>query len=68
MSKVDIDKKKCVHCGACTSVCENHSLEIDKKDWRESFNKATCLGCESCVAVCPLRAISVRIETRWLYA
>lgn len=67
MSKVYVDKNKCVHCGACTSICPNNSLLQDKKDWTVSFNESTCLGCESCVEACPRRAISVRIETRWLY-
>ncbi len=66
MSKVDVDNKKCVHCGACTAVCKSNALEIDKNDFTLKFNKDKCLGCERCVDACPLRAISVRLELRWL--
>jgi len=66
MSKIYIDAYKCIHCGACTSVCKNNALTIDKTKYTLSFNEEKCIGCERCIDACPLRAIAVRVELRWL--
>lgn len=66
MSKVQIDDKKCVHCGVCTSACRSNALKINKNDFCIYLKKEHCIGCESCVGVCPTRAIYVPVELRWL--
>jgi ferredoxin len=52
---------KCVHCGACTSVCPSGALAMDKQDWSLVFNKEKCYVCQLCVKACPLKAMSVSI-------
>lgn len=58
MSKVEIDKKSCVHCGACTAVCNENALQMKQEDWTLVYKKTHCNGCGSCVIACPLRAVS----------
>lgn len=66
MSKIQINDKKCVHCGVCTSICKSNALKINKKSFCLNYKKENCVGCESCVGVCPTRAIYVPLELRWL--
>ena len=48
------DEEKCVHCGACTSVCPPRALRIDAPDFILSYDKEKCLVCGLCVKACPL--------------
>lgn len=45
---------KCVHCGACTSVCPSRALTIKAPDYILNFDKEKCLVCGLCVKACPL--------------
>ncbi|KUO72676.1 MAG: hypothetical protein APF77_00615 [Clostridia bacterium BRH_c25] len=58
MSKPYIVKEKCVHCGACTAVCNEGALYLETKDWTLAFNELLCTQCNTCVRACPLRAIN----------
>lgn len=58
MSRLNIDKEKCVHCGACTAVCDKGALFMEKKAWTLAYNELLCTSCNVCVKACPLRAIS----------
>ncbi|HOE56518.1 MAG TPA: 4Fe-4S binding protein [Bacillota bacterium] len=60
MSSLDIDKEKCVNCGACTAVCNEDALCMEKEDWTLSFNESVCTHCNACVKACPLRVISLK--------
>lgn len=51
------DEEKCVHCGACTSVCPSRALTIGEPDYILSFNKEECLVCGLCVKACPLNVL-----------
>lgn len=44
---------KCILCGKCVAVCDNHYIENDK----HIFNRDNCKQCKKCVAVCPYEAI-----------
>ena len=54
--KANVDKKKCLACGGCISVCPQDALlmfggkafVIDEK----------CISCAICIRVCPIGAIS----------
>ena len=50
-------EEKCVHCGACTSVCPSGALTMNKETWELEFNMDKCLLCGHCVRACPARAI-----------
>ena len=48
---------KCIHCGACTSVCPSGALVMNKQSWELEFDMDKCLLCGHCVRACPARAI-----------
>ncbi len=50
-------EEKCMHCGACTSVCPSGALVMNKKTWELEFTMDKCLLCGHCVKACPARAI-----------
>ncbi len=54
---VKIDKKKCIGCGACASVCpEVFSMGEDGKAKVKSQKKASCI--KKAIKSCPSHAIS----------
>jgi len=59
-SIVEVDKKECVDCGACTAVCTVNALELDE-NWELVHHKDKCLECMLCVKACPTRAIHALI-------
>lgn len=50
-------EEKCIHCGACTSVCPSGALMMNKETWELEFMMDKCLLCGHCVRACPARAI-----------
>ena len=48
---------KCIHCGACTSVCPSGALVMNKQSWELEFDMDKCLLCGHCVRACPARYI-----------
>ena len=50
-------EEKCMHCGACTSVCPSGALVMNKDTWELEFEMDKCLLCGHCVRACPARAI-----------
>jgi L-aspartate semialdehyde sulfurtransferase ferredoxin len=57
---VEMDEKKCTHCGACTAVCPTSALSVQRPEMNVVFNHEKCSVCELCVPACPTRAMSVR--------
>lgn len=58
--EVKRDKKKCVHCGACTAVCPTGALSIERPEMYVNFDQKKCSICELCIPACPTRAIRVK--------
>ncbi|MDR2762569.1 MAG: 4Fe-4S binding protein, partial [Planctomycetaceae bacterium] len=62
MSKILIDKFKCVRCGQCVLSCpsrvftRNSPLECMTLS---SGGAERCISCNHCIAICPVNAISV---------
>jgi ferredoxin len=50
-------EEKCVHCGACTSVCPTGALMMNQQTWELEFDMDKCVLCGYCVRACPARAI-----------
>lgn len=55
--KLVIDKKKCIYCGGCTSVCQFNVLEL--KETFIEIDQEKCTQCGSCVRFCPAGAITL---------
>ena len=53
------DEDRCIHCGACTSVCPTGALALDRKTMLVEFDNDKCIACEHCVGACPVRAMLV---------
>lgn len=60
---VGVDEEKCLHCGACYSLCPVGAIII-KDDFSVSFDREKCIGssCGQCVDACPTRAIILTRE------
>ena len=57
---IEIDYKKCVHCGACTAACTVHALSIIEGELIFDSNK--CMECMLCQKACPKRIIKNMFE------
>lgn len=55
---ISIDSDKCVHCGACFSLCPVDAIKI-YQDYTIAFDESRCIACGVCVDACPMRAISL---------
>jgi len=55
--RLEIDKKKCIKCFGCVSVCPNQALE--STDDGPKWNKDKCTGCGACVNFCPVKALKL---------
>ncbi len=56
------NEQRCIHCGACTSVCASDALSIDRVSKLVSFDEQRCNACEWCLKSCPVHAMEVRYE------
>lgn len=53
----NIDREKCLRCGACVAVCPVLALELDESGIKNDKDK--CTLCSTCQKVCPVKAIKV---------
>lgn len=56
------DRKKCVGCGMCYSVCEDSAITF--QDGRPVFHRENCTGCRKCSEVCVQNAIKISGEKK----
>ena len=56
--KIVRDDERCVHCGACTSVCRVHALSINRTTMEVDFDHEVCVACGLCKIACPVNAMS----------
>lgn len=64
---IEVDKEKCIHCGACFSLCPTGAITISEA-FSVAFDKEKCIGssCGLCVDACPVRAITLTREPNLL--
>jgi ferredoxin len=55
---IDIDNEKCIHCGACFSLCPVDAIKIED-DHSIIFEEKLCVRCGACLDACPMTAISL---------
>lgn len=53
---------KCIHCGACTSVCPAGALSLDRETMEIVFEPSLCVACEHCIPACPTNAMEVHFD------
>ena len=51
------DEERCIHCGACISVCPTEVFSFDPS-WNIKLEEEKCIRCEICVKACPLSALA----------
>lgn len=59
-SGFQIDKDKCIACGACYKVCTFSAIEKGKSYYKIKQNY--CDECGNCYSVCPVNAIKPKVE------
>jgi ferredoxin len=55
---IEIDDEKCIHCGACYSLCPVDAIKIED-DYSIIFDEKLCVRCGACLDACPMTAISL---------
>lgn len=53
-------EEKCIHCGACVTICPTGALYTDMGTMKIIFDNTKCIACELCVKACPPRAMAVK--------
>jgi len=53
------NEERCVHCGACITICPAGAFELDPATKKVNFNNEKCLTCGLCLKACPTRAMEV---------
>lgn len=56
VSRINIDKTKCIGCQKCSKVCPMESIKIVQN--KAQTNVYNCIICEECVYNCPVKAVS----------
>jgi len=57
MKLIAWDEGRCVHCGACISVCPTNVFSFDPS-WSLDLDEEKCVRCEVCVKACPRSALN----------
>ena len=60
MSKIKINKEKCIKCGACIKDCITYSITKDDEGFAKvaTDGHTRCISCQHCFAICPTGAIT----------
>jgi len=58
-SKALVDKRKCLACGGCISVCPQDAISWNGN--KAVVDKENCISCGICINTCPIGAISEEV-------
>ncbi len=53
------NEDKCVHCGACITICPVQAFVLDPESRCVDFIDERCIVCELCLKTCPYRAMEL---------
>ena len=56
--KRQVDRSKCIDCGACIGLCPVDALNFDEQKALE-VQEDKCIQCNACVKACPMKALSI---------
>jgi len=54
--KAKVDRKKCLACGGCISVCPQDAMSMC--GGRAFVTEEKCISCAICIRICPVGAVS----------
>lgn len=57
MKLIAWDEERCIHCGACISVCPTKVFRFNPS-WNLNLEEEKCVRCEICIKACPLGALA----------
>lgn len=57
-----VDKKKCLRCGLCVTICPQDVLRRDDKKYPVITYLQDCQSCFLCEKYCPAQAITVSAD------
>ena len=50
----------CIACGACSEVCRENAVRLDKAGALVGIAPSACLNCGACIPACPTEAIGLK--------
>ncbi|MCW4037904.1 MAG: 4Fe-4S binding protein [Candidatus Bathyarchaeota archaeon] len=56
--RLAIDGDKCIHCGACYSLCPVSVIRFEE-DYTVTFDEDKCVACGLCIDACPTHALEL---------
>ena len=57
---VEVDREKCVLCGACVSPCPTSAIKLHED--RLEIDDSLCIRCKACINACPFKALTLTSE------
>lgn len=54
---VQVDIKKCIGCGVCTTLCPAEAIALSDDGEYAIINHDLCIECFTCIEVCPQESI-----------
>ncbi len=55
------DEWRCIHCGACVSICPAEAFHVDMETYEVRFNPEKCIACEACINACSPKAMKLEL-------
>ena len=55
----EVDRGRCVKCGACVRDCAFRALGTDGEGFPAMVSPARCMRCQHCLAICPAGAVTL---------